>query len=296
MEGAKVIVNVRRAEGLLAKDKGGTSDPFANVILGKQKFKTKVIEKTLSPEWEETFTLQFDPKASNLSLDIVLYDHDKNFIGSSAEFLGAASIDLSELPIDTMVSDWHDLMWNKDYQKKQEAVTGRILLDVRIELPDDGPAPISGDPSRREASMSLSQRKMSAQIEVDAKRLIVCVRRAEDLVAKDKGGTSDPFCEVHVGKEKKSTDVRAKTLRPEWNQTLTFDNEADAKALYLVLHDEDKGFFSNRSPHAQPPCRPGPLLLHTDRPRLEADLDASLSLSGRLSLSLPPHPSLPLKR
>lgn len=34
--GVKLIVKVIKAEGILAKDRGGTSDPFAQVKLGKQ--------------------------------------------------------------------------------------------------------------------------------------------------------------------------------------------------------------------------------------------------------------------
>ena len=40
--GGKLTVTVVRAEGLLAKDRGGTSDPFAEIYLGKQFKKTKV--------------------------------------------------------------------------------------------------------------------------------------------------------------------------------------------------------------------------------------------------------------
>jgi hypothetical protein len=47
-----------KAEGLLAKDRSGTSDPFAEIYLGGiLKFKTRVVAKTLHPEWNETFTL-----------------------------------------------------------------------------------------------------------------------------------------------------------------------------------------------------------------------------------------------
>lgn len=246
MDSAKVTVTVRRAEGVLAKDKGGTSDPFAQVVLGKQKFKTRVIEKSLHPEWDETFTMRFDPSADDLSLDIVLYDHDKGFIaGSSSEFLGAVSIDLSTLAVDTLVSDWHDLVWIKTYQKKQEAVTGRILIDVRLEINEA----VDRVESTRTSS-DLSTRKMSGMSGIGAaseaqNRLLVHIKKAENLIAKDKGGTSDPFCQVHVGNETKKTEVKPKTLNPDWNQTLTFDNKGDSKSIDLVLYDQDKGFFSN---------------------------------------------------
>ena len=38
-------------------------------------------------------------------------------------------------------------------------------------------------------------------------RLLVHVKKAENVIAKDKGGTSDPFCQVLVGSETKKTEV-----------------------------------------------------------------------------------------
>jgi hypothetical protein len=54
--------------------------------------------------------------------------------------------------------------------------------------------------------------------------LSVLTAQAEGLLAKDRSGTSDPFCEIHVGGELNvahKTRVMDKTLHPEWNQTFT---------------------------------------------------------------------------
>ena len=53
----RLTVRVDSASGLLAKDKGGTSDPFCTVKPGGfKKQKTKVIKKTLDAEWSEVCT------------------------------------------------------------------------------------------------------------------------------------------------------------------------------------------------------------------------------------------------
>jgi hypothetical protein len=52
------IVLIQQAEGLLAKDLGGTSDPFAEILLGgRLVHTTKIIPKSLCPEWNENVTL-----------------------------------------------------------------------------------------------------------------------------------------------------------------------------------------------------------------------------------------------
>lgn len=104
-----------QATGLMAKDRGGTSDPFAQLFLGGElKFKTKVVPKvkmtqacklrlplrtavharlstcklcalqTVNPTWDETFTLYH--KGESLDEDLVhlvFFDHDKGVISNS---------------------------------------------------------------------------------------------------------------------------------------------------------------------------------------------------------------------
>ena len=69
-------VRVVRATGLLAADKGGTSDPYVVVqSAGGKKAKTSVKKKTLEPEWDETLELSVLDAAAPLSFAV--WDHDK---------------------------------------------------------------------------------------------------------------------------------------------------------------------------------------------------------------------------
>ncbi|KAJ6151775.1 hypothetical protein N7470_006903 [Penicillium chermesinum] len=89
-------VDVLDAADLPSADRNGYSDPYCKFRIGddhKDIFKTKVQKKTLHPAWNEFFETPIKSRiGANLHVDV--YDWD---FGESADFLGAAKIDLEAL-------------------------------------------------------------------------------------------------------------------------------------------------------------------------------------------------------
>merc|ERR1719440_1316945 len=76
----------------------------------------------------------------------------------------------------------------------------------------------------------------------------VRVVKAQNLKVGDVGGSSDPYCVVHVAGKKEDaghppfkTDVKPKTLCPVWDQEHTFDACTLSDSLQFEVMDKDSG-------------------------------------------------------
>jgi len=89
----QLLVEVISARDLLAKDRRtGSSDPFCEVSLGDETYKTEIVSRDLNPVWNEEFYFEVENESQELNVAI----WDWNLIGSS-EFLGMVAVPLKEV-------------------------------------------------------------------------------------------------------------------------------------------------------------------------------------------------------
>lgn len=70
--------------------------------------------------------------------------------------------------------------------------------------------------------------------------LSVRIIQATNLKAKDRGGTSDPYVEVHVGAEVRRTKVVAKDLNPHWEETFEIPFTRRESFVRVDVFDENR--------------------------------------------------------
>jgi len=65
---------VLEAKDIKAMDIGGTSDPFVDLEYAQQRYRSRVVFKTLYPVWLQETTFSYVP---NTHLSVSIYDKDK---------------------------------------------------------------------------------------------------------------------------------------------------------------------------------------------------------------------------
>ncbi|RVX14123.1 Multiple C2 and transmembrane domain-containing protein 1 [Vitis vinifera] len=101
------------ARDLIAADLRGTSDPYVRVQYGSLKKRTKVMFKTLNPQWNQT--LEFPDDGSPLELHVK--DHNALLPTSS---IGDCVVEYQRLPPNQMADKWIPLQGMKQMMNKLE--------------------------------------------------------------------------------------------------------------------------------------------------------------------------------
>jgi len=137
----KIILKAIEAKDLIAGDLNGFSDPYFMIPNGqdgvidlpKKANRTKRINKTLNPVWNESFLIELNPiKCTKLKIEV--YDYD--FVGKD-DFLGEGYVDFDWLENsgENINEEWIPLKIEKLNKKtKQNEVTqkGSVHVMVRV--------------------------------------------------------------------------------------------------------------------------------------------------------------------
>ncbi|KAE8686358.1 C2 and GRAM domain-containing protein [Hibiscus syriacus] len=180
----KLIVGVMEARNIPAMDINGFSDPYVKLQLGKQRYKTKVVKKTLNPIWGEEFSFKVEDLNEELLISVL--DEDKYF---NDDFVGHLKVPVSQVfdaHNKSLGTAWYALHPKNKKLKNKDC--GEILLSIYFSLNNlnfnGDPAPTfrkhedmasndlsrsfsgssnSSSPPRQDDNMSSKEEKSSAQ-------------------------------------------------------------------------------------------------------------------------------------
>uniref|UniRef100_A0A7S3G1E6 Uncharacterized protein n=1 Tax=Palpitomonas bilix TaxID=652834 RepID=A0A7S3G1E6_9EUKA len=224
-KGASVIVTVFRGRGLVSKDAGGKSDPFVTVTVAGKRKQSKVVKKTLDPEWGEEFEFAVSDVSENITIECWDYDRfDEN------DFMGYVSIPVSRvLDSDALAGEFGNAKWYKLEMNKKDPPLVKAGKNTKVH-----PEP------EQESEVQLDLRWLKKG------KLQVRVISARNLFLQQRGRTSlDPYSIVQIGVVEHKTQVVKNSNAPMWNEAFDFDLKSAVNETKHVIAQSKKANLKN---------------------------------------------------
>ncbi|XP_054345397.1 multiple C2 and transmembrane domain-containing protein 1 isoform X8 [Pongo pygmaeus] len=227
------IVSITLIEGrdLKAMDSNGLSDPYVKFRLGHQKYKSKIMPKTLNPQWREQFDFHLYEERGGI-IDITAWDKDA---GKRDDFIGRCQVDLSALSREQT----HKLELQLEEGEGHLVLLVTLTASATVSISDLSVNSLEDQKEREEILKRYSPLRIFHNLK-DVGFLQVKVIRAEGLMAADVTGKSDPFCVVELNNDRLVTHTVYKNLNPEWNKVFTFNIKDIHSVLEVTVYDEDR--------------------------------------------------------
>uniref|UniRef100_A0A3P8PF53 Rabphilin 3A homolog (mouse), b n=1 Tax=Astatotilapia calliptera TaxID=8154 RepID=A0A3P8PF53_ASTCA len=224
---------ILKAKGLKPMDSNGLADPYVKLHLlpgasKSNKLRTKTLRNTRNPVWNEALTYHglTDEDMQRKTLRVSVCDEDK--FGHN-EFIGETRVALKKLKMNQKKN--FNVCLERVVPKTATAGTARGIALYEDEVEERGRILIS------------------LMYSTQQNRLIIGVVRCVHLAAMDANGYSDPYVKIclkpDMGKKGKcKTQIKKRTLNPEFNEEFSFDikhSELAKKTLDISVWDYDIG-------------------------------------------------------
>uniref|UniRef100_A0A6J0UEG4 Rabphilin-3A n=1 Tax=Pogona vitticeps TaxID=103695 RepID=A0A6J0UEG4_9SAUR len=230
-----------KAKGLKPMDSNGLADPYVKLHLlpgasKSNKLRTKTLRNTRNPMWNETLVYHgiTDEDMQRKTLRISVCDEDK--FGHN-EFIGETRVALKKLKPNQKKN--FNICLEKVIPMKRAGTTGSTRgMALYEDEADQG-----GDVEERGKIL------VSLMYSTQKGGLVVGIVRCVHLAAMDANGYSDPFVKIclkpDMGKKAKhKTQIKKKTLNPEFNEEFFYDvkhGDLAKKSLDISVWDYDIG-------------------------------------------------------
>ncbi|TGZ53312.1 Uncharacterized protein DBV15_04315 [Temnothorax longispinosus] len=207
--------------------------PMKNDLLGTEKYKSKVVNKTLNPIWLEQFDLHLyeDPYLGQ-ELEVTVWDRDRSH---QDDLMGKTVIDLATLERETTHRLCRELEDGSGTIFLLLTISGTTASETISDLAAHEETPIEHTQLVQRYSVMNTLQRIR-----DVGHLTVKVYRAQGLAAADLGGKSDPFCVLELVNSRLQTQTEYKTLTPSWQKIFTFNVKDINSVLEVTVYDEDR--------------------------------------------------------
>eukprot|EP00063_Salmo_salar_P013325 XP_013988160.1 PREDICTED: extended synaptotagmin-1-like [Salmo salar] len=235
---ALLFVYMDRAHSLPLKKSGKEPKAGAELVLGKTTYRTKVCDRTHSPQWDEAFYfLVRDPKEEMLIVKL-----------SSAWDQAMGSL---VVPIRELLSE-PDLVLDQWLHLDGASPDSQILLRAELKILDSKMVELIGQGTLPCAAGSCGQVKLSLSYASKEKKLTIAVHACRDLESSSKDGL-DTYISLMLLPDKtkatkRKTSIKKRDLNPEYNERFEFDlsvEEARRRRLSVSVKNSSASFRSS---------------------------------------------------
>nr|XP_034975943.1 rabphilin-3A [Zootoca vivipara] len=240
-ENSSLQCTLIKAKGLKPMDSNGLADPYVKLHLlpgasKSNKLRTKTLRNTRNPAWNETLVYHgiTDEDMQRKTLRISVCDEDK--FGHN-EFIGETRVALKKVKANQRKN--FNICLERVIPMKRGGTTGSSR-GMALYEDEMGQA---GDVEERGKIL------VSLMYSTPKGGLVVGIVRCVHLAAMDANGYSDPFVKIclkpDMGKKaKQKTQIKKKTLNPEFNEEFFYDikhSDLAKKQLDISVWDYDIG-------------------------------------------------------